>query len=47
MAALVYGLLHQLPANDIINLSAVAAIGKMQEKGDATQQRMSDIKNKM
>jgi 2-dehydro-3-deoxygluconokinase len=47
MAALVYGLLHQLPANDIVNRAAVAAIGKMQEKGDATQQRMSDIENKM
>lgn len=47
MAALVYGLLHQLPADDIVNRAAVAAIGKMQEKGDATQQRMSDIENKM
>jgi 2-dehydro-3-deoxygluconokinase len=47
MAALVYGLLHQLPANDIINRAAVAAIGKMQEKGDATQQRMSDVEYKM
>jgi len=47
MAALVYGLLHQLPADDIVNRAAFAAIGKMQEKGDATQQRMSDIENKM
>jgi 2-dehydro-3-deoxygluconokinase len=47
MATLVYGLLHQLPADDIVNRAAVAAIGKMQEKGDATQQRMSDIENKM
>jgi len=47
MAALVYGVLHQLPANDIINRAAVAAIGKMNEKGDATQQRISDIEYKM
>jgi hypothetical protein len=39
--------MHQLPANDIINRAAVAAIGKMNEKGDATQQRMSDIEYKM
>jgi 2-dehydro-3-deoxygluconokinase len=47
MAALVYGLLHQLPADDIINRAAVAAIGKMQEKGDATKQTMSAIESKM
>ncbi|MEY3060657.1 MAG: hypothetical protein RL000_2009, partial [Bacteroidota bacterium] len=47
MAALVYGLLHRFPANDIINRAAVTAIGKMQEKGDATQQKTSDIEYKM
>ena len=47
MAALIYGLLSELPSNDIINRSAVAAIGKMQEKGDATKQTMSAIESKM
>jgi 2-dehydro-3-deoxygluconokinase len=47
MAALIYGLLSELPSNDIINRAAVAAIGKMQEKGDATKQTISAIESKM
>jgi 2-dehydro-3-deoxygluconokinase len=47
MAALIYALLSELPSNDIINRAAVAAIGKMQEKGDATKQAMSAIESKM
>ena len=47
MAALVYGILHGLESQELINRAAVAAIGKLQEKGDATKQTMSDIEQKI
>lgn len=47
MAGLVYGLTQGLEDQDIINRAAIAAVGKMQEKGDATQQTMLDIEHKM
>lgn len=47
MAALIYGIVNHSSAEDIINRAALAAVGKMKEKGDATQQRMIDIEQKM
>ena len=43
MAGLIYGLLNKNEPQEIINFSAAAAIGKMQEQGDATQQSINDI----
>ena len=47
MAALIYGIKNNSSSIDIVNRAAVAAVGKMKEKGDATQQRMTDIQQKM
>jgi len=47
MAALIYGIVNHSSAEDIVNRAALAAVGKMKEKGDATQQRMIDIEQKM
>jgi 2-dehydro-3-deoxygluconokinase len=47
MAALIYGLSQGLENQDIINHAAIAAVGKMQEKGDATRQTISAIEQKM
>jgi 2-dehydro-3-deoxygluconokinase len=47
MAALIYGIVNHSSADDIVNRAALAAVGKMKEKGDATQQRMTDIEQKM
>ncbi|MFM1794602.1 MAG: hypothetical protein RL642_987 [Bacteroidota bacterium] len=47
MAAVIYGLSQGLENQDIINRAAVAAIGKLHEKGDATKQTMSDIEQKI
>jgi 2-dehydro-3-deoxygluconokinase len=47
MAALIYGIKNSSSSVDIVNRAAVAAVGKMKEKGDATQQRMIDIEQKM
>jgi 2-dehydro-3-deoxygluconokinase len=43
MAGLIYGILNKNEPQEIINFSAAAAIGKMQEQGDATQQSINDI----
>jgi 2-dehydro-3-deoxygluconokinase len=43
MAALIYGLIHQLPENDIILFAASAAFGKFFEIGDATGQDAQEI----
>ena len=47
MAALIYGLVNDSSSAAIINRAAVAAVGKMKEKGDATQQQMIDIERQI
>ncbi len=47
MAGLIYGLYHQHPSNQIIEFAAAAAVGKMQEKGDATNQTIENINKKI
>ncbi len=47
MAGLIYGIHNNNLPEDIINFSATAAVGKMQEKGDATNQTIEDIKRKI
>lgn len=47
MAALIYGLVNNAAPDDIVNRAVIAAVGKMKEKGDATQQCMVDIEQKM
>ena len=43
MAGLIYGILNQPAPKDIISFAAAAAFGKLQEKGDATNNSISDI----
>jgi 2-dehydro-3-deoxygluconokinase len=45
MGGLIYGLYHQHLPQQIIEFAAAAAVGKMQEKGDATNQTKADIQN--
>jgi 2-dehydro-3-deoxygluconokinase len=45
MAGLIYGFLQNMDNQTIINYSAAAAFGKLQEKGDATQQTIAQIMN--
>jgi 2-dehydro-3-deoxygluconokinase len=45
MAGLIYGLFHQHTPQYTINFATAAAFGKLQEKGDATRQRVETIKN--
>lgn len=47
MAGLIYGLEHKHPLQEIINYSSAAAVGKMQEKGDATAQSITDIQKRV
>ena len=47
MAGLIYGIHSQMLPDEIINFSGAAAVGKMQEKGDATNQTLEDIKRKI
>jgi 2-dehydro-3-deoxygluconokinase len=47
MAGLIYGIHHHKHPEDIINFSGAAAVGKMQEKGDATSQTIEDVKRKI
>lgn len=47
MAGLIYGIQNHMLPGDIINFSGAAAVGKMQEKGDATNQTIEDIKRKI
>jgi 2-dehydro-3-deoxygluconokinase len=44
MGGLIYGLYNRNPSQDMIDFAAAAAVGKMQEKGDATNQAIEDIK---
>jgi 2-dehydro-3-deoxygluconokinase len=43
MGGLIYGLYNKLATKEIINFSAAAAIGKLQEAGDATSQSVDDV----
>ena len=47
MAGLIYGIHNQMPPDEIINFSGAAAVGKMQEKGDATNQTIEDVTQKI
>lgn len=43
MSGLIYGFYNSLSPDEIINFSATAAVGKMYETSDATDQRVSEI----
>ena len=43
MAGLIYGLWNQHSPQEIIDFAAAAAVGKMQEKGDATRQTIESV----
>lgn len=47
MAGLIYGLYHQHPAQRVIDVAAMAAFGKLMEKGDATNQDMETITSQL
>ena len=43
MAGLLYGLYNESPPQEVIDFAAAAAIGKLNEYGDATQQKVEDV----
>lgn len=43
MGGLIYGLYHKHPPKQVVNFAAAAAVGKLNEKGDATNQSVSDV----
>lgn len=43
MAGLLYGLYNEHPPQEIIDFAAAAAIGKLNEYGDATNQKVEDV----
>jgi 2-dehydro-3-deoxygluconokinase len=47
MAGLIYGLYNNLPFQVIIDFAASAAIGKLQEKGDFTNQTVNIIQERL
>jgi 2-dehydro-3-deoxygluconokinase len=47
MAGLIYGLYHGHSPQAIIDFAAAAAVGKMQEKGDATNQTVESIHQRL
>jgi 2-dehydro-3-deoxygluconokinase len=47
MAGLIYGLYNKQDASAIINYAAAAAIGKLQEPGDATNQTIEQVKSRL
>ncbi len=47
MAGLIYGLYNNHAASEIINFSAAAAVGKLHEVGDATQQTIQQVNEKL
>lgn len=47
MGALIYGIVQESEPAQIINRAAVAAVGKMQEIGDATKQTIESIEHKI
>jgi 2-dehydro-3-deoxygluconokinase len=47
MAGLIYGMNNDLSPKEIINFAAAAAVGKLQEKGDSTNQDLASIRSKI
>lgn len=47
MAGLIYGLYNKHSTKNIIDFAAAAAVGKLYEAGDSTQQTIEDVKRKM
>ena len=47
MGGLIYGLINNHPAEEIINFAASAAVGKLGEKGDATRQTVGEVRDRM
>ncbi len=47
MAGLIYGCSNGLGAGQIVNFSAAAAVGKLQEQGDGTKQTVEQVKLQM
>ena len=47
MAGLIYGIHHENTPEELINFAAAAAVGKLYELGDATEQSQEQIKNRM
>ena len=47
MAGLIYGLYHRHAAKNTIDYAAAAAVGKLQEAGDATKQSENDVRRLM
>ena len=47
MAGLIYGIRHHHIPEEIINFAAAAAVGKLYELGDATEQSLEQIKKRM
>lgn len=44
MGGLIYGITHHNPAAEIVNFAASAAVGKLSEIGDASQQTIEQVK---
>lgn len=44
MAGLIYGLYNEHPSQEVIDFASAAAFGKLQEKGDATEQSVQAVK---
>jgi 2-dehydro-3-deoxygluconokinase len=47
MAGLIYGICNHHTPEELINFAAAAAVGKLYELGDATDQTVEQIKNRM
>jgi len=47
MAGLIYGMRNKYSAEEVINFAAAAAVGKLFELGDATDQTVEQIKKRM
>lgn len=47
MGGIIYGLTHKHTAQHIIDFAAAAAVGKLQERGDATQQTAESINERI
>jgi len=47
MAGLIYGICNHHTPEELINFAAAAAVGKLYELGDATEQSLEQIKNRM
>jgi 2-dehydro-3-deoxygluconokinase len=47
MAGLLYGLTNKLPLQKVVDFAAAAAFGKLQEKGDSTNQTVENVLSKI